>query len=137
MEGGQNLLRGLWNLIEDWERFAEALVDQIERPLVPFCALEPLVLWEWADARLDMIANARHAMHQVVRQSRAFADALVPELELLAGGKRQMDKPVEIGLGERHQRETQRQARHRVVERPVDHLCEPQSGIVFPCRRES
>jgi hypothetical protein len=114
----------------------EALVDQVERPLVPFCAFEPPVLRERADARLDMLADARHAMHEVARQPRAFADSLVPKLELLAGRKGQVDEPVEIGFGEGRRRETQREARHRVVERPVDHLCEPQRGIVVPRRGE-
>jgi hypothetical protein len=94
----------------------EALVDQVERPLMPFRALEPPVLWQWADAWFHILPNPRHAAHQVARQPRALAHAFVPELQLLTGRKGQVDEPVVIGFGKRHRREALRQARHRVVQ---------------------
>jgi hypothetical protein len=106
----------------------ERLGVEVERPALPFCSAEALVVRQRLDARRAPI-EATRASRGVAGEPDRLSHSFFPELELLARRRREMDQPGGVGFGARHRRKPNGEAREEEMDRPVEGFREPLGRI--------
>ncbi len=101
----------------------EGLRNDVEGPLLPLGAAEAPILRQVREvaAGVPWVLRCR-VPGEMQGEAHGLQRAGVPQVHLPAGRESQMRHPVEIGIGERHRRQAEREARNEIVQRPVGHF---------------
>ncbi len=109
----------------------KGLVPYVERPHAPFLCAETAIMCRRQHAAACLQGVGRQAVVQVAGELGRLVQRQLHQLQALAGGQRQVPRPVQQCKQQRHTRQRERGARDRGVQRNIDLLdgCGRRSGF--------